>query len=154
MNIELKRLHEVSYADIVDLMNSPLIRKHMPLASDKFGAEEYDKFITAKEEIWCEFGYGPWAFFVNEKFVGWGGLQPMHDEIEVALMLSPKYWGMGKKLYEIIIQYAFETLRLQSVIILFPPSRRHVKGVFRLGFKKEDEIMVEGAPFIRYRLKA
>ncbi|MFZ0564796.1 MAG: GNAT family N-acetyltransferase [Chlamydiales bacterium] len=118
MNIELKRLNEVDKSEIIELMNHPLVLKHMPLATGNFGEEDYKKFIVAKDRLWKENGYGPWAFFLNETFIGWGGLQPADEDVEVAIVLHPSYWGMGKKIYEMIIKYAFQTLKLQSVIIL------------------------------------
>ena len=156
MNVELKRLTEVSKADIIDLMNSPLVRKYMPLATGKFDENRCDKFIAAKEKLWDEHGYGPWAFIVNGQFAGWGGLQPEQGEVEIALVLHPNHWGIRKTLflYKLIIRYAFQTLKLKSVIALFPPSRTRIKGILRLGFKEEGELMVKGEPFICYRLNA
>jgi hypothetical protein len=43
---------------------------------------------------------------------------------------------------------------LDSVTILFPPSRTRIKGIFRLGFEPDGELEVGGEKFIRYRLRA
>lgn len=152
MDIELRRLPDIDKAEIIELMNNPLVLKHMPLASPKFGDDACEKFLASKERLWEESGYGPWAFVLNGKFIGWGGLQPAGGDVEIAIVLHPAYWGFGKTLYEKIIRYAFETLNIESVIILFPPSRTSIKGILRLGFKKEKETLLEGEPFIRYRL--
>lgn len=60
--------------DIIELMNHPLLKRYMPLLSDKFTEDDCDKFIAAKEQLWAEHGYGPWAFVVDGKFADWGGL--------------------------------------------------------------------------------
>ncbi len=152
MRIERKRLAEIDKQLIIQLCNDPQIKKHMPLSKENFDLDEYEKFIKAKEKIWLDNNYGPWAYLVDGKFVGWGGLQPEDGDVEIALVLHPQYWGYGPLLFKDIIKYAFETLKLKSVIVLFPPSRSKVKGLLKLGFKKEIEVDIEGSQFIRYRL--
>lgn len=152
MNIEFIRLTEVNKSDIIALMSNQIVLNHMPLATAQFGEEECDKFIEEKENIWKEHGYGPWAFIINGNFIGWGGLQPEHNDIEIALVLHPNYWGIGKIIYDKIIHYAFEDLNLKAVIVLLPPSRKHVKGLFKLGFEKDGNIEIDGKLFLRYRL--
>jgi RimJ/RimL family protein N-acetyltransferase len=153
MDIEFKRLSEVNPADIVDLMNNPLVRRQMPLIRP-FDAEKCTVFIEAKEQLWLEHGYGPWAFIIDGEFAGWGGLQPESGEADLALVLHPNYWGTGQTLYNEIIKRAFGEMGFESVTILFPPSRTRVKGILRLGFKPDGEVDISGERFIRYRLSA
>jgi ribosomal-protein-alanine N-acetyltransferase len=154
MGIEFKRLSEVDKSDIIELMNDPLVRRQMPLTTDNFGEADCDEFVAAKERLWEEHGYGPWAFVVDGKFAGWGGLQPENGDADLGLVLHPKYWGMGKILYYEIIRRAFDEMGLESVTILFPPTRTRVKGILRLGFKPDGEVEIAGERFIRYRLHA
>lgn len=152
MNIEFKRLNEVDKADIIDLMNDPLVRRQMPLTSDNFSEADCDGFIAGKERLWAEHGYGPWAFVVDGQFAGWGGLQPEGDDADLALVLHPKFWGKGKPIYDEIIRRAFGEMGFESVTILFPPSRTRIKGILRLGFRPDGEVEIGGERFIRYRL--
>ncbi len=154
MGIEFKRLSEVDKSDIIDLMNDPLVRRQMPLTRDNFGEAECEGFIAAKERLWAEHGYGPWAIVVDGKFAGWGGLQPEQGDADLALVLHPTYWGMGKPIYDEIIKRAFGEMGLESVTILFPPTRTRIKGILRLGFKPDGEVELGGERFIRYRLQA
>ena len=154
MNIEFKRLTEINISEIIELMNNPLVRRHMPLAQGHFDEAACSAFIVAKDQIWKEHGYGPWAFVVNGAFVGWGGLQPEHNDVEVALVLHPKAWGLGKALFDEIIRRAFGEMGLSSVVVLFPPSRTRVKALLRSGFKSDGELEIEGKRFLRYRLYA
>lgn len=151
MNIEYVRLTEIHPSEIIALMNNPLVLKHMPLASSEFNEGDCKRFIEIKEKLWDEHGYGPWGFLSNGKFIGWGGLQPEGVDTEIALILHPKFWGIGRAIYEKIIHYAFDELNLKSVIILFPPSRNRVKGILQLGFERDGELEIEGERFIRYR---
>jgi hypothetical protein len=43
---------------------------------------------------------------------------------------------------------------IQSVTILFPPSRTRIKGILKLGFQPDGEVMYGEERFIRYRLLA
>lgn len=152
MDIKFTRLTEVSSTAIIELMNHPLVRRQMPLLTDTFTEKDYTDFILKKEELWSDYGYGPWAFTIQERFIGWGGLQPENTNTEIALVLHPDFWGYGNEIYKRIIDYAFNDLCLTSIILLFPTTRTNVNGLSRLGFKQESIIIIEGLEFIRYRI--
>jgi RimJ/RimL family protein N-acetyltransferase len=153
MDVQFKRLTEVDKADIIKLMNNSLVRRQMPLLKDDFNQSMCDRFLVAKEELWSKHGYGPWAFIINDRFAGWGGLQPENGEADLALVLHPDFWGSGKILYKMIISRAFGEMGLNSVTVLFPPTRTLVKGLLRLGFKEDKELEIGNERFIRYRLE-
>lgn len=152
MNIAFKRLTDVAKSDIMELMNDPLVRRQMPLLKGDFTESSCDSFIAAKEQLWAEHGYGPWAFIINDQFAGWGGVQPEGDEVDLALVLHPNFWGTGKVLYKEIIRRAFEEMEMESVTVLFPPTRTRIQGLLRLGFKEETEVEIGRERFIQYRL--
>jgi [ribosomal protein S5]-alanine N-acetyltransferase len=153
MEISFKRLTEIKSSEIMELMNNQSVRREMPLLAGNFTQSDCDKFLAAKESMWLEHGYGPWAFIVNGQFAGWGGLQPEDGEADLALVLHPKYWGIGKVLYRKFIKTAFDEMGLKSVTVLFPPSRTRIKGFLRLGFKRDCELMVRNKSFIKYKLE-
>jgi RimJ/RimL family protein N-acetyltransferase len=150
--IRFRRLDEVRPDVMMELMNDPDVRRHLPLARGHFGMPEYERFIAAKARIWQENGYGPWAFVLDDDFVGWGGIQPEGDDVDVGLVLRKIFWGAGKTLYRRALDYAFGELGVDSVITLLPPSRTRVSGMRRLGFREDGEVMIEGALFTRDRL--
>ncbi|WP_305982179.1 GNAT family N-acetyltransferase [Roseivirga thermotolerans] len=152
MSIEFKRLSEVEKSEIIDLMNNSLVRLQMPLLKDDFNEILCDKFISAKEQLWTEYGYGPWAFVINNRFAGWGGLQPENGEADLALVLHPDYWGVGKVLYKGIINRAFGEMGLNSITILLPPTRTRINALLRLGFKKDGELEIDNEQFFKFRL--
>lgn len=153
MNIAFKRLTEVDKKDIIDLMNNEKVRRQMPLFIGEFNEGICEKFILAKEQLWLTHGYGPWAFVQNNEFIGWGGLQPENGDADLALVLHPDHWGLGKHLYKEIVKRAFNEMKLTSITVLFPPSRSRIQGLFRLGFKKESELIIRGEQFIKFRLE-
>jgi hypothetical protein len=153
MNIEFKSLSEVNAQDIIDLMNSPLVRRQMPLLKGEFTATDCENFVSAKTQMWKEHGYGPWAFVIDNQFAGWGGVQPEEGEADLALVLHPNFWGTGKTLYAMIVKKAFVELGLDSIQVLFPTTRTRVEGLLKLGFTKDKELSIGKEPFIRYVLK-
>jgi len=153
MNLEFKSLSEVDKTDIINLMNNELVRRQMPLLKGEFTEASCDRFIASKERLWAEHGYGPWAFIIEGTFAGWGGLQPEEGEVDLALVLHPDFWGTGKALYKEIIRRAFEEMNMESVTVLFPPSRIRIQGFLRLSFKEDKVINMGKETFIRYRLQ-
>ena len=153
MNIEFKKLEEIPKSAVIDLMNNFLVRRQMPLLQGVFTEQDCEKFVNAKKQMWEEHGYGPWAFVVENSFAGWGGIQPEDGEADLALVLHPNFWGLGKKLYKEVIAKGFNDFGLPSVQVLFPPTRTRIKGLLRLGFRKESELKIGNQPFVKFRLK-
>lgn len=151
MKINFKNLQEIDKQSLIKLMNDLLVLRYMPLASSYFSEEDYTKFIQAKETMWEKYGFGPWAFELEGNLMGWGGLQFFNGEVEIAIVLYPKYQGYGKRLYLKIIEYA-QSLKLDSIIILFPVNRKRIKGILKLGFIEDGVIDIEEKLFNRYRL--
>lgn len=151
--IVFRRLPEVSLRLIIELMNDADVRRHMPLARGHFGVRECERFVAEKERLWRENGFGPWAFFLGDDFMGWGGVQPEGDDLDVGLVLRKAYWGAGRVLYTRIIDQAFDELDVDSVITLLPPSRTRLAGLRRLGFRSDGETTISSERFLRYRLE-
>ena len=154
MTLEFKRLTEVDPIDIISLNNNPDVLRQMPLGSANFDLAKAQEWVQQKDAQWQQFGYGPWAFLIDQKFAGWGGLQCEEGDADLALVLHPDFWGRGKAIYQEIVKRAFNSLGLESITILLPPSRTRIKGVFRLGFEPDGEVDIEGARFQRFRLYA
>lgn len=154
MNLEFKRLTEVEPQDIISLNNHPEVLRQMPLGSPDFDEVKAKEWVKQKDAQWAQHGYGPWAFFIDHQFAGWGGLQYEEGDADLALVLHPHFWGSGKAIYEEIVKRAFTTMRLDSITILLPHSRTRIKGVGRLGFQPDGEVEFDGVCFQRFRLHA
>ena len=146
------RLFEVAPAEIVALMNDPQVRRQLPLAKGEFTLDACARFVEGKERMWDEAGYGPWAFLVDDRFVGWGGLQPEGGDADIGLILGRDGWGLGRQIYERVLTFAFDELGLDSVIALLPPTRKRGGGLKRLGFEEDGELVIGGERFVRFRL--
>jgi len=152
-SVEFKRLTEVRRSEIIDLMNHPLVIRLMPLAPAYFSEIHCEEFLATKERMWAEHGFGPWAFVVDGRFAGWGGLQPEDGEADLGLVLHPDYWGIGRRLYGEIIARAFGEMGLESVTVLLPPARKRIRALLRLGFVPDGTVEIGEESFARYRLK-
>ncbi|MEV0135785.1 GNAT family N-acetyltransferase [Dactylosporangium sp. NPDC050688] len=152
--LTLARLTEVDPADLIELMNDPRVRRHMPLAVGRFGGEDCVAWVAAKEAMWRERGYGPWAFLVDGVFAGWGGLQPEGDDVDLALVLRPAFWGHGRAVAERVLTEAFGPFGFDEVTVLLPPSRGTAAAVRRLGFRPDGQVEVAGRTFLRFRISS
>ena len=154
MHLEFKRLTEVNPADIVALNNDPEVLRQIPLGSPDFDEAKARDWIQHKDAQWAAHGYGPWAFFIDQEFVGWGGLQDEAGDADLALVLHPKFWGSGRAIFQAIVARAFTEMGLPSITVLLPPSRTKLQGLFKLGFQADGEVLVDGHCFARFRLYA
>ena len=152
MKIEFKRLTEVSPSHLIELMNHPKTQTHLPLLKTAFDEKVCKQFVQNKETLWEKYGFGPSAFIIDGQFAGWGGLQPDRGEVDLVMILHPNFWGCGRILLKRILHLAFHEMNKDSVVVLFPPSRERIKALYRFGFKKEEEVLVEGEIFIQFRL--
>lgn len=152
MKIEFKPISAISSSVFIELMRHPLVKRQMPLVPDIVDETLYQQFIDSKELMWSQYGYGPFTFWSGEKCIGWGGVQPENGEADLALVLHPNHWGKGKIIYQEIVHRAFHEMGLDTLTILFPPTRTRVKGILRLGFVEDQELMIGNNRFIRYRL--
>jgi len=144
MNLKFKRLTEVDPAHIVSLNNNPDVLRQMPLGSANFDLAKANEWARQKDAQWQQYGYGPWAFEIDQQFAGWGGLQYEEGDADLALVLHPKFWGSGKAIYQEIVKRAFTGLGLSSITILLPPSRTRIKGILKLGFRPDGALDIEG----------
>ncbi len=154
MHLEFKRLTQVSLDSIIELNNHPLVLRQMPLGSPDFDREKCQMWVTQKDSQWEMFGYGPWAFMIDGRFAGWGGLQYEDGDADLALVLHPNYWGTGKIICDRIIQQAFTEMHLESITILLPLTRSANKAISRYGFQPDGEVIFDEVKFRRFRLFA
>lgn len=150
--IEFVPLPNVGEGPLIELMNDPAVRKHLPLAAGAFTPDACRAFLRAKQALWDAHGYGPWAFYIHGDFAGWGGLQPEHGDADFALVLSPKFWGWGRRIFRAVVERAFGHMKLPSITALLPPSRLNARVLTRLGFVADGQVLVDGQRFLRFRL--
>ena len=150
--IKFVHLYEIEEQKIIDLMNNEMVGKQLPLLANGFSAKNCQDFLKAKRRFWDEYGFGPWAFLIENRFAGWGGLQPENGDADFALVLHPKFWGWGHQIFKKTKDHAFNKMNLNSITILLPASRPNSKAVTRFGFIEDGELLIDGENFLRFRL--
>jgi len=150
--IKFVHLSEIEEKDIIELMNNKFVSRHMPLLNGDFSVDDCKNFLKAKDLIWKKYGFGPWAFLIKDEFAGWGGLQIEHEDADFALVLHPKFWGWGLRIFNEVKNHAFNEMNLGSITALLPPTRPNSKSIMRLGFIEDGELRIDGQIFLRFRL--
>lgn len=169
MHITEKRLNAVNKLDLIHFMNHPKVCRYLPRVAGKFDEASCDLFIKTDEFFWLKCGFGLSAFFVDDRLIGWGGLQPHRGlpakdgkmQIVLHLVLHPDYWGtwkgvggLGMQFLDQLLKQAFEDLDLNSVCLLFFSLRRE-RSIMRVaeyvGFIWEGKVKIKDRDFFLLR---
>lgn len=152
LNIAFARLPDIATHEIMAHMSDPRVIEHMPLATGRWDRQVCDAFISAKEACWRRDGLGHWAILCNGAYVGWGGFQKEGDEWDFGLVLKPGCFGLGPRIVKKALTFARADKRMPFVTFLLPPSRKHLRGLDRLGARYVGDVAYEGEIFLKYRL--
>jgi len=134
-------------------MSDPRVAAHMPLLVNHWNHRSLVEFISAKEEYWRRDGLGHWAILSDDEYVGWGGFQKEGDEWDFGLVLKPECFGLGPRIVKKSLEFARADARIPYVTFLLPPSRKHLRGLARLGAQFICEVEHKGADYLKYRLE-
>ncbi|WP_417686111.1 GNAT family N-acetyltransferase [Roseibium sp.] len=151
--ITFARLSTIAPEVIAAHMSDPKVVEHMPLASGEWTSERCADFIKHKESCWDRDGLGHWAILSGADYVGWGGFQKEGEEWDFGLVLRPDRFGLGLRITRKALEFARSDERIAYVTFLLPPSRRHLKGLDRLGARCLGAIDYDGSTFLKYRLE-
>lgn len=147
------RLPEISPEEILAHMSDPRVAEHMPFLTSRWNARDVAAFVAAKEEQWRRDGLGHWAILLDGRYAGWGGFQKEGNEWDFGLVLKPDCFGLGARVAGKALAFARADARINFVTFLLPPSRRHLRGLARIGARAVGEVDHEGARFLKYRLE-
>ena len=152
VRIELKPLRSVPRELVIEQMNDARVRRHLPLATGDFNDAAYDRFLAGKEAMWSDHGYGPWAFYMDDRYAGWGGLQPDDGEAELALVLCPWAFGYGRLIAAKVIDWGFRELGVDRILVYLPESRSVERFLSNGGFRRDGHISIQEITFSRFIL--
>lgn len=151
--IAFVRLTEISLDEITAHMGDPRVIEHMPLATGTWDEQSSVAFVAGKEACWQRDGLGHWAILCNGAYAGWGGFQLEGEEWDFGLVLRPGRLGLGIAITRKALAFARADPRIPFVTFLLPPSRRHLRGLARLGATFLGEVDHEGSTFLKFRLE-
>ncbi len=150
MPFTLHPFSDIPAEDWLLLLNHPDVIRHMPLADGSWTAVAVTDWAKGKDEQWLKNGYGPWSIRIDGNLAGWGGFQREGDAADLALVLHPAHWGHGAEIFRSFMSRR-AALGIDAVSILLPPSRSRTRGLARLGFARDGEVMHEGQRFVKFR---
>ena len=150
--IEFGRLTDIAPETILAHMSDPRVGEHLPLQTFAWDHDTVQKFVAAKEACWQRDGLGHWAILSEGDYVGWGGFQKEGEDWDYGLVLSPDRFGLGARITRKALAFARSDPRIPFVTFLLPPSRRHLRGLDRLGARPIGRTEYDGETFLKFRL--
>lgn len=125
----------------------------MPL-SETVTTEWCEKWMVTKATQWDKTGFrGPWSIWLDDRFAGWGGLQP-DDEYEsaIGIVLEKWAWGHGREVMSEILNRSLQVGFRGSTLIELPQSRAAGKWLEVLGASEIKPGVIQGHVFNRYEI--
>jgi RimJ/RimL family protein N-acetyltransferase len=135
----------------IELLNSSLVRKHL-IEYPPFTTETLRSWIQGKVKKDQEPGCRIRAIHSAGELVGWCGIQLESGNYELALVLSPEYWGHGREVMHQVIKWARE-LGHRQLLAHLPQTRPQTKALERLFGQPVGVSKVQGHVFNTYRIK-
>ncbi|WP_461482243.1 GNAT family N-acetyltransferase [Porticoccus sp.] len=135
----------------LELLNSDLVRKHL-IQHPQFTTETLGIWLQSKIELDQEPGCRLRAIHSDGMLIGWCGIQVESGNYEVALVLSPKYWGHGRAALNQVIKWAQE-LGHKRLLAHLPPTRSQKKALERLFGQPIGASSIQGHIFNTYQME-
>ncbi len=146
----LRKFKESDINDLYQALHDKRVIRHM--ATEKMTIEDCKTIVLEAIKHWNNYKIGSYAVIdsISEKLIGWAGFQPLNDDFELLIVLSPKYWGLGKDIYSYLIEKAKDEFLLKKVYVLLPITRKSFKFIETLGFLPCGEELYKGILFKRF----
>ena len=135
----------------LELLNSELVRKYL-IQHPPFTTETLRNWLQNKIKIDQEPACRVRAIRSDEKLIGWCGIQVEAGDYELALVLSPKFWGHGREAMNQILIWAQE-LGHKQLLTHLPQTRPQTKALERLFGKPIRVSNIQGNVFNTYRIE-
>jgi [ribosomal protein S5]-alanine N-acetyltransferase len=149
--ITFRRLTDVPLPEVRALLNEPRNSRHMPLAGE-FSGDATTRWVRDKDAQWDAAGYGPEAVYVDGELAGWGGYQREDAGADLALVLAPRYWGLGERVARLLLDRGFGQMGLDEVVVALPRSRGPARVLERFGFRADGTTTHGGVESRLFRL--
>ena len=140
---------DVNPSELMDLLNNVRVRRHL-VEHEEFTIDNLTKWMESKKEINDIPGCRVQGVIYKSSLVGWCGIQHENNQYEFAIILDDKFWGLGKRIFKDMMQWAKE-MRHTEITINFLHSRPEYKFLKNAAISVyETEIF--GHKFLCYQL--
>lgn len=122
MNIDYIALDAAPIGEWLLLLNNEKVRKHL-MPHPHFDETLLKQWLSEKLKEDSKHGCRVRAVMVNGQLAGWCGIQESAEGYELAVVVAPKFIGLGLKVYAELMTWALN-LGHEQVIIYFLHTRR------------------------------
>lgn len=149
-NIEYVDLHNLNRTETLNILNRKKVRDHL-VAHEEFDGTLLDEWIKGKVEVNQTYGCKVKGIKVDGATAGWCGIQFENGSYELAIVLDPKYWGVGSGVFQDLLRWASELGHSEVVLHLF-----NTRPEYRFLRKMADRVYestIFGQKYTSYELK-
>ncbi|MFM7860835.1 MAG: hypothetical protein ACKO8C_05455 [Candidatus Nanopelagicaceae bacterium] len=150
--IRFENLLLPSISQWLDLLNDSKVHKHMPLQADSVNAEWVKNWINHKMATSENSPFKIHSIWINDNFAGWAGIQVDVKDYELAIVLSPDYWGAGVKIFQKLVKDFKDSRIPNSLYIYLPPSRNTKKIAERFKLAKIGDFSISSIKFTKLKI--
>ncbi|MBN2479351.1 MAG: GNAT family N-acetyltransferase [Parachlamydiales bacterium] len=131
------------------LLDERVIR-HM--AFERVTLENSIVIVNDAIDHWNRYNIGSYAVIDSKtnKLIGWAGFKALNGDFELLIVISSNYWGIGKKIYDELINKAKNEFFLEKIYLFLPITRKSFKYIEKLGFKECGQEMYNGILFKKF----
>lgn len=146
-NIAFRQFAEVSAEAMASLLNEDSLRTHL-IEHPYFDAETVQAWMDEKTAVDAEAGCRIRAVMVGGELAGWCGIQPDDEGVELAVVISQRYWGAGVAVFKVMLSWARE-LGHEHVRFHLLDSRRDYRALRAMASSVTESQML-GRTFTTY----
>lgn len=147
--IEYTTLDKVDPDQLLPLLNKERVRSHL-MKHQRFDSESLRLWIKTKIEMDASPGCRVRAIVVDDRCIGWCGIQNDNNDYEIAVVLDDTHWGLGRKIFRDLMAWAKE-LGHKTVSIHFLHTRPEYKFLKKIA-QSVHESQLLGNVFTTYTL--
>lgn len=148
--IEYLNFDKIDPTTFLPILNKQTIRNHL-IDHELFDVSTVTKWAREKIKVDSTEGCRVRGIKVNNKLVGWCGIQFEAGKYEVAIVIDDGVWGIGKSVFSELMAWA-KDLGHTTIFIHFLHTRPEYKFLSELATKVyENELL--GSKFMTYELE-
>lgn len=149
-NIEYVDLIDLNRIEVLNILNKQEVRDHL-VKHHEFDENLLDEWIKGKVEVNRTQGCKVKGIEVDGAAAGWCGIQFENGSYELAIVLDPKYWGVGLGVFKEMMRWASELGHSTVVLHLFN-TRPEYRFLRKLADRVYESTMF-GQKYTSYELK-
>ncbi|NQD93963.1 N-acetyltransferase [Pseudomonas sp. CrR25] len=145
--IEYVPFNEVNPEDFLPVVNEQSLRTHL-IDHAYFDSASIRDWMNGKAQSESIPGCRIRAVFIDGVLAGWCGIQPDNNGVEIAIVLSKRFWGFGISIFKTLMCWAKE-LEHKEIVFHLLETRPAYKALTRAATKVQKTELL-GRSFTTY----